>query len=307
MTTLPTSPATNSTSALSFAQVSRKFGPTTALDGVSLAAAEGEILGLVGPNGAGKSTLLRCLVGLVRPDAGQIVVRGVDAVQDPLAARRLIGYAPSETALYHRMSAAELLRFAIAFHDSADLDQGLRLLDSLEVPRARRVGNLSHGMKRKIMVAQALASGAPVLVLDEPMEALDPEARRLVESLLRGAADAGRMVLFSSHDLMSVERLCHRAAFLRRGRIVRVGRGDALAAEAGRVLHLQLREPRLAAALPTRAGWRWRGQGQRWTLSYHDQPEQVLPALGGLPISGIRDECGSLEEVFDALYGDDPA
>jgi ABC-2 type transport system ATP-binding protein len=297
----------NSTPALTYEQVFHQFGTTTVLNGVSLAAAEGEILGLVGPNGAGKSTLLRCLVGLVRPDAGQVVVRGIDAVQDPLAARRLIGYAPSETALYNRMSAAELLHFAIAFHDSADLDQGLKLLDLLEVPRARRVGNLSHGMKRKIMVAQAIASGAPVLVLDEPMEALDPEARRLVESLLQGAADGGRTVLFSSHNLTSVERLCHRAAFLRRGKIVREGRGEELAAEAGRVLHLQLREPRPAGALPVWTGWHWRGQGKRWTLSYHGPTEKVLPSLQDLPISGIRDDCGSLEEVFDALYGETPS
>ncbi|MFV2070393.1 MAG: hypothetical protein ACC645_25795, partial [Pirellulales bacterium] len=128
-----------------------------------------------------------------------------------------------------------------------------------------------------------------------------------VESLLRRAGNPGHTVLFSSHDLMSVERLCHRAAFLRQGRIVREGRGDDLAAEAGRVLHLQLREPRSASALPVGSGWRWRGQGTRWTLSYHGPPEKVLPALKELPISSIRDDCGSLEEVFDALYGEDPS
>jgi ABC-2 type transport system ATP-binding protein len=122
--------------------------------------------------------------------------------------------------------------------------------------------------------------------------------------LLREEADAGRTVLFSSHDLTSVERLCHRAAFLRRGRIVREGSGAELAAEAGRVLHLQLREPLPIDALPVWAGWNWRGQGKRWTLSYHGYTEEILPALKDLPIAGIRDVHGSLEEVFDALYGE---
>ena len=289
--------------AVLFDQVSHAYGPQQVLRGVSLKIERGEIVGLIGPNGAGKSTLLRSLVGILRPDHGSVRVCGIDAVRDSLAARRQIGYAPSETALYHQMTSEELLGFAIAFHPESSLAVGLELLEELGVPRDKRVGKLSHGMKRKIVFAQAVASGGPVIVLDEPTEALDPEARRLVESHLREEADGGRAVLFSSHDLTSVERLCHRAAFLCRGEIVRSGAAAELATETGRLLHLELRSPLQREQLPTRTGWSWQGQATRWTLQHNDAVEEVLAVIAGLPVAGIRDGDGSLEEVFDALYG----
>ncbi len=293
--------------AVLFENVSHAFGAQQVLQGVSLRIEQGEIVGLIGPNGAGKSTLLRSMVGIIRPDHGTVQVCGTDAVRNALEARRHIGYAPSETALYHQMTSEQLLAFAIAFHPSADHALGLSLLDKLGVPHAKRLGALSHGMKRKIMLVQAIACGGPVIVLDEPTEALDPEARRMVESELRSQAAAGRAVLFSSHDLTSVERLCHRAAFLRRGTIVRAGGAAELAAETGRLLHLEFRVPMDRDQLPVHAAWRWQGQATRWSLHHNDPVEKVLAVIAELPINGIRDGGGSLEEVFDALYGGDAA
>ncbi len=289
--------------AVLFDQVSHAFGAQKVLQGVSFSIGRGEIVGLIGPNGAGKSTLLRSMVGIVCPDQGRIEVCGQDAVADPLTARRQIGYAPSETALYHQMTSEELLAFAIAFHPHADQAAGLTLLEGLGVPRDKRVGQLSHGMKRKIVLAQAIACGGPVIVLDEPTEALDPEARRMVEMHLRQEAEDGRAVLFSSHDLTSVERLCHRAAFLRQGKIVRSGAAAELAAETGRLLHLEFRTPLQREQLPAGSDWIWQGQSTRWSLQHHNPVEEVLAVISKLPIAGIRDGSGSLEEVFDALYG----
>jgi len=262
----------------------------------------GQMLGLIGPNGAGKSTLLRCLVGIVKPDDGTITVDGIDAIADSLKARRRIGYAPSETALYHRMTAMDLLRFALAFHDTADLDRGRALLDLFTVPPGRRVRHLSHGMKRKILLAQVLASGAPLLVLDEPMEALDPEARRYVIDLLRQAAAQGCAVLLSSHDLASTEQLCDRIVFLHEGTVLRQGAAPELLAEAGRMLTLVLRQPFEQVDLPSRDGWVWSGGPLRWTLVCEGPMEDTLAILSTLPILSIRDGSESLEEIFASLY-----
>ena len=130
-------------------------------------------------------------------------------------------------------------------------------------------------------------------------------ARRLVEAQLRDEADRGRTVLFSSHDLTSVERLCHRAAFLRRGEIVRSGAAAELAAETGRLLHLELRTAVNEEQLPQQPGWQWQGHAERWTLQHRDPLEEVLARISELPLAGIRDAAGSLEEVFDTLYGED--
>ena len=287
---------------LQIRNLSKSFGNLQVLRNVDLHVKPGSILGLVGPNGGGKSTLLRCLVGVVRPDEGSISVQGIDAIADNLEARRRIGYAPSETALYHRMTAGGLLDFALAFHPNADTAKGHELLHRLGVPSRCRVRNLSHGMKRKVLIAQAMASCAPLLILDEPMEALDPEARRFVEQLLMRAAADGRSVLFSSHDLVSTQRLCDRICFLRLGEIIRRGTAEELVAEAGRVLHLVLRETRTRDTLPGGPDRTWTGSGTRWTLVYEGDAESVLGELSALPIAGIRDGAASLEEVFDALY-----
>ncbi len=282
--------------------IEKSYGPARILSGVSLHVAGGEIVGIAGPNGAGKTTLLKCILGVTHPDAGDIRVGGVDAITCPLAARKLIGYAPSETALYHRLRAAELLDFATRFHPGHDLKAGLTLLDDLGVPRRRRVGELSHGMKRKVLLAQALSSGAPLLILDEPMEAFDPDARRTAATLLREAACGGRAVLCSSHDLVSTEQLCDRVAFLRKGEIIREGATGSIIAEAGRVVHITTRTPVAINDLPTRDGWEWKGEGRSWTLLHEEHPESMLEHLSRLPIASIRSGDVALDEVFCALY-----
>ncbi|MBT5583980.1 MAG: ABC transporter ATP-binding protein, partial [Phycisphaerae bacterium] len=261
-------------------------------------------VGLVGPNGAGKTTLLKCIVGIVHADSGAIEVGTLDALADSLAARRMIGYSPSETALYHRMRAADLLRFAIGFHPHSNISQGLALLDEFGVPGRRRVSALSHGMKRKVLLAQAISSGAPMLILDEPMEAFDPAARKVAIDLLQEAASSGRAVLCSSHDLASTERLCDRVVFLHGGRVLREGPTGTLLAEAGRLVHITLRTPMTANELPQHPGWKWSGNSTNWTLLHDGSPEDVLTSIAMLPIASIRTGDGSLDEVFATLYLD---
>ena len=288
-------------------EVEKSYGDHQVLAGVSISVDRGEIVGLAGPNGAGKTTLLKCIVGVNRFDAGHVQVDDVDAMARSLAARRLIGYAPSETALYHRLRAEELLRFAIRYHPAADLQHGLHLLDELGVPRARRIGQLSHGMKRKVLLAQALASGAPLLMLDEPMEAFDPSARQAAIALLREAASNGRAVLCSSHDLDGIQRLCDRVVFLNTGRIIREGTTGEMLAEARRIAHIQLRTSVQKNDLPTHTGWIWKGEGRHWTLVYSDTAESIMTGLSQLPIASVRIGDATLDEVFASLYQAEPS
>lgn len=282
----------------------KSYGTAAVLDGVSLTVAQGEIMGLAGPNGAGKTTLLKCILGVVRPDSGGIQVRDVNARCDPLKARRLIGYAPSETALYHGLRADELLDFATRFHPERDLAFGRTLLDDLGVPRRRRIRQLSHGMKRKVLLAQVLATRAPLMILDEPMEAFDPDARRIAVDLLRTSAQAGHAVLCASHDLANTQALCDAVAFLSRGRIVREGSMHDVTRETARIIHITLKAPREANTLPARPGWSWSGDGLHWTLVHDDEPSEALTHLADVPIATLRSGAQSLDEVFASLYRD---
>ena len=280
----------------------KSYGEVDVLRGVSLEVERGTIHGFVGPNGAGKSTFLKSIVGVVRLDSGSLHVDGVDARCDTLEVRRRVGYAPSETSLYHRMRAQELLDLAVRYHPESDRARGLELLDVLGVPRRRRVGALSHGMKRKLILSQAIASNAPLMILDEPMEALDPEARRLVEDMLLEEVAAGRTIFLSSHDLFSTQRLCSRVTFLHHGEVLRDGLvSDLLSGRTGR-LHVQLREPMASEALPSGEGLHWTGSDTNWQLRYDQPLEEVMKRLATLPLAGVRDDGGSLEDLFDRLY-----
>lgn len=290
--------------------VTKRYGAQEVLRGVTLAVEPGEIFGFVGPNGAGKSTFLKCALGVVHADAGEITACGVDARRDPLAARRAIAYAPSDVALYDGMRVAATLRFLCGFHAGADLVRGAALLERFRLPPRARVRALSHGMKRKLLLAGALACGAPLLLLDEPMEGLDPEARRDVETLLREEAARGRTVFLSSHDLASVERTCGRVAFLRAGRVVECGPIADVLARLSHVLWLRLPTAATRAALPHEPGWEWtaeepdaEGRSARWRLRFPGALGPTLQRVATLQPLTLRDASGGLEEAFAALYG----
>jgi ABC-2 type transport system ATP-binding protein len=283
--------------------IRKSYAAREVLRGVSLQVERGEIFGFVGPNGAGKTTFLKCLLGIAHADGGTITIGEVDARADPLGARRLCGYAPSDTSMYDSMSVWDMVRFALAFHEKADLERARQLLDLYALPRRKKVRALSHGMKRKLLLAQALASGAPVLLLDEPMEGLDPEARRLFESQLRKEAEMGRTIFFSSHDLASIERVCGRVAFLRSGRLLACDTVERILDQAGHSLLVHLRESRRLEELPQGEGITWSGEGARWRMQFEGEMETVIPKLAELPVLGLRDASAGLEEVFEALYG----
>lgn len=261
--------------------VHKSYAAQPVLRGVSLQVDAGEIFGFVGPNGAGKTTFLKCLLGLARISSGSIRIGEVNAIAKPLAARKLCAYAPSETAMYDSMTVRRMLDFALSFHKGADLPRAYEMLASFGLPEKRKVRALSHGMKRKLLLTQAICSGTPIILLDEPMEGLDPEARREIENLLLAAAADGKTIFFSSHDLASVERICKRVAFLRNGKLLECDTIANILQRAGHTVDLKLREPLDANALPKSSNLSWSGSGTEWRLQYH----------------------GKLEEVFDALYG----
>ena len=200
-------------------RVTKRFADVTALDEVAFAVEQGEIMGLVGPNGAGKTTLLKSAVGLVRPDTGGVTVDGIDVRHDPVAARGRIGYMPGDCGLYDRWTGRAILDFCLGAYPTVDVDDSLvdALVSRFELPLAKRVRGYSTGMRRKLLLIQALAVRAPLLVLDEPTEGLDPTTRAFLADHLRGRAEAGTTVLFSSHQLDEVEEISHRIAFLHHG------------------------------------------------------------------------------------------
>jgi ABC-2 type transport system ATP-binding protein len=215
--------------------LSHSYGSTIALQDLDLQVASGEVLGLLGPNGAGKSTTVKILTGLLRPASGRAVVAGFDIVKQPLEAKRRLGYVPEQPVLYEALSASEFLEVVSALHhlDSTVArqrrDELLELL-GLGDARHQRLTAFSKGMKQKVVLAAALIHRPEVLILDEPLDGLDANSARVVKELLRSLASQGRAILFCSHILEVVERVCTRIVIIDKGRQIDAGTPAEIAA-----------------------------------------------------------------------------
>ncbi|MCI0378639.1 MAG: ABC transporter ATP-binding protein [Gemmataceae bacterium] len=204
--------------------LTKKYGSFVALDRLTLSVERGQILGFVGPNGAGKTTTIRILVGLARPTSGSARVAGADCVTEARKIKRLVGYMPDTFGSYDNMRVGEYLDFFGAAFGIPRRERVQRIGAVLETARASSfrdlfVEALSHGMKQRVAVARTLLHDPQVLILDEPANGLDPEARIEMRHLLLDLAERGKTLIVTSHILPELARICHRVAIITRGRL----------------------------------------------------------------------------------------
>jgi ABC-2 type transport system ATP-binding protein len=226
-----TAPSAQAPSALALTGLVKRFDDVVAVGGLDLDVPAGSFYGLLGPNGAGKTTTLNMAVGLLRPDAGRAVVLGRDVWADPLAAKAALGTLPDGVRLFDRLTGAELLEYTGLLRGMARTtiaERSRDLLDVLDLAGAHRtlVVDYSAGMKKKIGLACALLHAPRLLVLDEPFEAVDPVSAALIRDILQRYVAGGGTVIFSSHVMAMVERLCTHVAVLAHGRLMAVGTLD---------------------------------------------------------------------------------
>jgi ABC-2 type transport system ATP-binding protein len=216
----------------------KSYGPTPAVVDLDLAVEPGEIVGFLGPNGAGKSTTVKILTGLIRPDSGAAIVAGFDVVQHPLEVKRRLGYVPETPAVYDTLSAAEYLELMSCLYHLEPRTAAVRRGELLELfglsaAAGQRLSEFSKGMRQKVVIASALIHRPDVLILDEPLDGLDANTAMVVKELLKKLAAQGRTILFSSHILEVVERMCTRIVIINHGRFVTAGTSAEIRGEAG--------------------------------------------------------------------------
>ena len=208
--------------------VSKTFGEKVALQDVTWSLPRGQISGLLGPNGAGKTTLFRLLMGILKATSGEMSIAGLECFEDRVGVKRLVGFLPDEPVFYSYLSGREVLELSAGMH-GLDVDASLLRL----VPLIARLGmaeamnqyadDYSRGMKKKLGLLLALLHEPPLLILDEPTNGLDVESTRLFFDLMRDQAAAGKTIVFSTHLMDQVERLCSHAAVIRCGKLVKTG------------------------------------------------------------------------------------
>src|SRR5438445_6608380 len=204
--------------------LTKKYGKVVALGHLTLAVERGQILGFVGPNGAGKTTTIKILVGLARPTSGWARVAGADCVTEARKIKRLVGYMPDTFGSYDNMRVGEYLDFFGAAFGIPRRERARRIGEMLETAAAGSfrdlyVETLSHGMKQRVAIARTLLHDPEVLILDEPANGLDPQARIEMRHLLLDLASRGKTLLVTSHILPELARICHRVAIITRGRL----------------------------------------------------------------------------------------
>ena len=208
--------------------VVKKFGDVTSVDGLNLTIPEGAFYGIAGPNGAGKTTAIRMITGLLEPDAGSIEVAGLAVWPNPRRAKAVLGYVADNPPLFGRLTAREMLDYAGMLRGMAadDIrtrgDDLLRVLD-LEADAGRPIADFSLGMTKRVGLAVAMLHSPRVLILDEPFGALDPVNTQVMEQMLQRFRQGGGTVVFSSHVLDVVQKLCDRVAIIAHGTLVAEG------------------------------------------------------------------------------------
>lgn len=208
--------------------LSKHYGEFVALDKLSLSLNRGSILGFIGPNGAGKTTTIRILVGLSRPTSGSATIGGADCVRDISKVRRLVGYMPDKFGSYDNMRVREYLDFFGAAFGISRSVRRKRIDEVLELTNAvwmqdRYVESLSHGMQQRVGIARTLLHAPEVLILDEPANGLDPEARIEMREILLRLAGEGRTLIVTSHILPELSRICDQVAIVAGGRLRAMG------------------------------------------------------------------------------------
>ena len=279
-----------------------------ALDGVSLAIPQGEFFGLLGPNGAGKTTLISIVAGLARADAGSVSILGADVAADYRRARRLLGIVPQELVFDPFFTVRETLRFQSGYfgirRNDAWIDEVMHHLD-LTSKSDVNMRSLSGGMKRRVLVAQALVHKPPVIVLDEPTAGVDVELRQGLWHFVRRLNRDGHTVVLTTHYLEEAQSLCTRIGMLKAGRLVALdSTRNLLASLSGLYLKLALEAEALPEALAARLVGR---DGANVTLRLESYAE-IEPVLAGLREAGVgvkefELEQPDLEEVFMSVMG----
>jgi ABC-2 type transport system ATP-binding protein len=283
----------------------KRFGHTTALDGLDLQVPRGEVHGFLGPNGSGKSTTIRVLLGLLRADGGTVSLFGQDPWRDAAELHRRLAYVPGDVNLWPNLSGGEVIDLLGRLRGGLDEKRRSLLIERFELDPTKKSRTYSKGNRQKVALVAALASDVELLILDEPTSGLDPLMEAVFTECVDEFKDDGRSVLLSSHILAEVERLCDRVSIIRAGRTVESGTLADLRHLTRTSVSAELAEP--PSGLDRLTGVHDLAvEGMRATFEVDTvHLGAALEALGRFGVRTLTSQPPTLEELFLRHYGED--
>ncbi|RCS40641.1 ABC transporter ATP-binding protein [Bremerella cremea] len=281
--------------------LTKKYGKFLALDHANIEVAEGECCGVLGPNGAGKSTLFRLLMGFLRPTHGQATIGGKDCQHEKVAVHSLVSYLPGDVRLFGEMKGRDVLEFFADIHPRGNRERSYATAKRLDLDITRRVGYMSTGMRQKLGLSIALATDAPMLIMDEPTTSLDPNVRAEVIRMIGEAHKSGRTVVICSHVLSEIEDICNRAIIMRQGHVVHDQNLEDLARRHAVTFQLAQPLPSVPDNLRDRIANIRQTEGS-FSLETDGDLRDVMAWLAQLPLSNMKAQRLGLREVYDRYH-----
>jgi len=284
----------------------KDFGAVRALDGLDMTVAVGEIHGFLGPNGAGKTTTLRVLLGLLRADAGRVLLLDGDPWEDATDLHRRLAYVPGDVTLWPNLTGGEVIDLLARLRGGIDAGRRARLLERFDLDPTKKCRTYSKGNRQKVALVAALASDVELLLLDEPTAGLDPLMEASFRDVIAAEAGDGRTVLLASHILSEVEALCHRVSIVRAGRIVETGTLAELRHLTRTSVEVEFSgQPTALSGMAGVHDLEMEGHTARFTVE-PDAMSEVLRHLGAAGVTNLVAHPPTLEELFLRHYRTEP-
>lgn len=278
--------------------ISKHYGTTTAIEGISFKVEEGSIFGFLGPNGAGKTTTIKIIMGLRKPSSGTIFLWGKETTGRNIELLKRIGYVPENESIYDTFSLFELINIIKPYYPTWDSKLESVYQDKFELPLKQKIGEFSLGMKRKVLLLLALCFKPDLLILDDPTLGLDPLTRyKFLQLLVDTVAGEKQTVFLSSHVLGEVERVCDTIAFLKKGKLLDIKKMDELKSE-DKLFRIVFQRELTPGELTMPGLEIVESKGKFFLIKIKQNTDVVLEKLHKLPIFVIEEQEMSLEDIF---------
>jgi len=282
--------------------LTKYYGSARGIIDVNLTVEEGEIFGFIGPNGAGKSTTIRTLLSLIYKTSGEAKIFGLDCERDNVKILKRVGYLPSEVFYYDNMRAIDLFKYSASFYGKDCSKRIETLSEALQLDVKKKIEDMSLGNKKKVGIIQGLLHEPELIILDEPTSGLDPLMQKTFFELIKKENERGATVLFSSHILGEVQRICSRVAIIREGRLLDVQKIASLQQSAYKNVSLAVSEPSVLEGFALPGAQNISLSGNTLTFIYRGDVNALLGRLSAMSLTNVDISEPSLEEIFMHYY-----
>ena len=283
-------------------KLTKYYGKHKGIEDVSFHVEEGEIFGFIGPNGAGKSTTIRTLLSLIYPTSGSATIFGKDCIKFGDEIRKQIGYLPSEVFYYENMKVIDVLKYSASFYENVDMSRIEKLSSAMDLDLNKRIDDLSYGNKKKVGIVQGLLHEPKLIILDEPTSGLDPLMQQKFFDLILEENKKGATVLFSSHILSEVQKLCTRVAIIKEGSIVKIENINDMRTSTYKKITVETESENVEDLFKMDGVTSLTKNGEGIHFLFKGDINKVVDILHTLKLTNIIIEEPSLEEIFMHYY-----